>query len=1626
MKSFLNRKIRLAFGFAILTLLLMGAVSYRWMIISDDSDRWVVHTHIVLIEIKDLLLSMESVEYSSRQFVLTGKESDLESYQANLVKVAQDQEAIRTLTVDNPVQQNRLGTLASLAGENIRNAETIIGLRRVQGHAAAVGAILTGQYQVGIDEFQALAVTMQDEEIRLRTLRLAKTERYANQTKITLILGTFLGLLISGWAAWSALRDSAKREAAEQALRNSEEKYRMLLDGVQDYAIFMLDPQGRVASWSASAERIEGYTADEIIGHHFSCFFLPEDVKRGRPQEVLRIAEATGRHEEFGTRVRKDSSQFLASVTFIAIRDDAGGLRGFSETVRDLSEHKETEARYRGLLEAAPDGMVVVDQAGKIILLNVHAEKQFRYHRDELVGKPITDIVPNGFAERLIADGTRTAAEALAQQMGTGIELIGRRKDGSRFPIELMLSPLESADGFLVTAAIRDITVRKDAEVHLAQMEGRYRGLMEAAPDGMVVVNQAGEIILLNARAESQFGYRRDELIGQRVTNIIPTGFAERLIADGTRTAAEAFAQQIGTGIELIGCRNDGTRFPIEIMLSPLESADGILVTAAIRDITVRKDAEKHLVQMEARYRGLLEAAPDAMVVVDQAGEIVLLNAQAENQFGYHRDELIGQRVTNIIPVGFAERLIADGTRTAAEALVQQIGTGIELVGSRKDGSEFPIEIMLSPLESPEGTLVTVAIRNITSRKDLEKRVEERTKAIAQQSRNFNTTIASIVDHAFMFDPQGRFVYANQAFLDLLERTMDEVIGKTCFELPYTPELAERVQNQIQQVVSTGKKVADVTHYINPSGIDIYSEYFFSPMLDAEGAVEFVAGGAFDVTKRKTAEVHLAQMEGRYRGLLEAAPDGMVVVNQAGEIVLLNAQAENQFGYRRDELIGQRVTNIIPEGFAERLIADGTRTAEGALAQQIGMGIELIGLRKDGSEFPIEIMLSPLESTEGILVTSAIRDITVRKDAEKHLAQMEGRYRGLMEAAPDGMVVVNQAGEIVLLNARAESQFGYRRDELIGQRVTNIIPVGFAERLIADGTRTAAEAFEQQIGTGIELIGHRKDGTNFPIEIMLSPLESPEGILVTAAIRDITVRRDAEVHLAQMEGRYRGLMEAAPDGMVVVNKHGEIVLLNARAEKQFGYRRDELLGQKVTTIIPEGFAERLIADSLRTTAEALAQQIGMGIELNGRRRDGTAFPIEIMLSPLESPEGILITAAIRDISERKQLARQLHQSQKMEAVGQLTGGIAHDFNNLLGVITGNLDLLERLVTGNAAAIKRVQTAQKAAGRGADITRRLLVFSSNEELRPSMVLLGDSIQNMIELAGHGLGPNIKITTRIDDAVPPIFIDPAGLESALLNLVVNARDAMPKGGSILIASHAQELDSSHPAVLTGDLKPGNYVCIAVTDSGQGMSRQTMERIFEPFFTTKPRDKGTGLGLAMVYGFVKQSGGTVRVYSELDHGTTVSFYLPLTGNFLRPISDAAPGPLNTNMDGTVLVVDDEEDLLEIAIAYLDEMGFTSYQATNGASALEMLEHHNEIDLLVTDIVMPGGMNGVELVEKARALRPNLKIIYSSGFPAEALAERSMSLVDGPLLHKPYQRSEFTAIIHRVMDSEYAVTAL
>jgi PAS domain S-box-containing protein len=594
----LNRKVQLACASAMVTLLAPSMICHRGLGRSGASDQWVRHTHEVLAEPPYMLLAMLRVESSFRGIAATGNESYLESYPTSGAWAQPHERTARSLTLDNPAQQRELPTLERLAAQNVQCSDSVISLRRSEGLPVAADDTRAGTGRRVTEGFQQVVREMPDEELQQVAPGEAEAKRNSDRSKVALVLGTLLGLLIATLAGWRLPRDGGDRKQAEASLRSladrlsfansvakvgvweyapasnaftwdatmreiygfppggpvtyekwtaalspedrapieatlravvrdrnlgpvaefrilradgalryvsgvgkavldkhgvvtcvvgvntditerkeaearfleSEERFRILVEGVQDYAIFTLGPGGEVVSWNAGAERIKGYKADEIIGQNFSRFYLQQDIDQGRPEEELRVAAASGRSEIEHWRVRKDGSRFWANVVITAARDSSGQLLGFSEISRDISERKETEAKYRGLLEAAPDAMVVVNAAGKIVLLNVQAEKQFGYRRDELLGQMVGSIIPAGFAERLIADGTRTAAEALAQHIGTGIELTARRKDGSDFPIEIMLSPLESTEGILVTAAIRDITERKKSEQHLVKM----------------------------------------------------------------------------------------------------------------------------------------------------------------------------------------------------------------------------------------------------------------------------------------------------------------------------------------------------------------------------------------------------------------------------------------------------------------------------------------------------------------------------------------------------------------------------------------------------------------------------------------------------------------------------------------------------------------------------------------------------------------------------------------------------------------------------------------------------------------------------------------------------------------------------------------------------------------------------------------------------------------------------------------------------------------------------------------------------------------------------------------------------------------------------------------------------
>ena len=632
-------------------------------------------------------------------------------------------------------------------------------------------------------------------------------------------------------------------------------------------------------------------------------------------------------------------------------------------------------------------------------------------------------------------------------------------------------------------------------------------------------------------------------------------------------------------------------------------------------------------------------------------------------------------------------------------------------------------------------------------------------------------------------------------------------------------------------------------------------------------------------SRRGLVEKHLAHMEHRYRGLLEAAPDAMVVVNQGGEIVLLNVQAEKQFGYRRDELVGQKVKNIIPEGFAERLIADGTRSATDALAQQMGTGIELSGRRKDGSEFPIEIMLSPLESTEGILVTAAIRNISLRKEAEKHLAQIEvGRrltegalreseesYRILLDGIQNyAIFMMDPRGQIVSWNAGAERIKGYTADQIIGHNFSCFftpedIERGRPEEILR---MTAASGRHEEQGMRV-----RKDGSRFVASVTSTALRDSAGNLrgFSEFSHDLSESKESGA-------KYRALLEAAPDAMVVVNQGGEIVLLNVQAEKQFGYSRDELVGQKVKNIIPEGFAERLIADGTRSAAEALAQQIGTGIELTGRRKDGSEFPIEIMLSPLESTEGILVTAAIRDITERKKSEEHLVKTvgelkRSNDELQQFAYVASHDLQEPLRMVASYTQLLAKRYKGrlDSDADEFIAFAVDGCNRMQGLIQDLLAYSragtNGKALRE--VSGEDALQGALTNLRTTIEQSGAVVTH--DSLPAIRTDETQLTQVFQNLVGNA-----------IKYRSAEVPRVH---VSATKNGGNEWIFSVRDNGLGIDPQYFERIFILFQRLHGRNEfeGTGIGLAICKKILERLGGRIWVESQPEKGSTFYFALP-----------------------------------------------------------------------------------------------------------------------------------------------------
>lgn len=501
----------------------------------------------------------------------------------------------------------------------------------------------------------------------------------------------------------------------------------------------------------------------------------------------------------------------------------------------------------------------------------------------------------------------------------------------------------------------------------------------------------------------------------------------------------------------------------------------------------------------------------------------------------------------------------------------------------------------------------------------------------------------------------------------------------------------------------------------------------------------------------------------------------------------------------------------------------------------------------------------------------------------------------------------------------------------------------------------------------------------------------------------------------------RALIETLPVGIIFSNENGEITDVNAETLRMFGYTRDELLGQTIEKLMPERIRRLHQQERKEYAAHPHIRPGGIGMELVACRKDGSEFPVEVSLGPMSTGRGLAIASTIVDISARKKIERQLRLAQRMEAIGQLAGGIAHDFNNLLAVILGCADIVsDSLAPGNPVDDK-MRMIKNAGNSAADLVRQLLAFSRQQMLQPRVLNLKEILARTQGTLKRLIGEDIQLQLSVEDSLGSIKADPGQIEQVLLNLSVNARDAMPKGGHLTISACNVDLDAvyklRHEPVL-----PGKYVRLTVEDTGCGMDPQTQLRIFDPFFTTKELGKGTGLGLATVYGIVKQTGGYIWVYSELNHGTSFKIYLPRIEPSSRPADDKnAELPVVGGME-TILFAEDSESLREMGAEYLQSIGYTVLSAASGSEALQRAkEFRGAIHLLLTDVVMPE-LNGPELAKRIASLRPGIKIMFTSGYASDTLASRGSLDPAVAFIQKPYRPKALARRIREVLDGSVA----
>ncbi len=674
-----------------------------------------------------------------------------------------------------------------------------------------------------------------------------------------------------------------------------------------------------------------------------------------------------------------------------------------------------------------------------------------------------------------------------------------------------------------------------------------------------------------------------------------------------------------------------------------------------------------------------------------------------------------------------------------------------------------------------------------------------------------------------------------------------------------------------------------------------------------------------------------------------------------------------------------------------------------------------LGLHEDTSSI---LRLPP--AVQGLVALVLIFDIyTIYQQLQIHrmrhrLAEREELFRLISENAADMLAVVDMDGQRIYNSHAYQKVLGYSPEELKNSSSLEQIHPEDRERV----TEATAEARRTGAGKNLEYRIRHKDGTWRVLESTSSVIRDSKGVPEKLVIvnRDITERKRASEALRLSEVSFRSVIENAPYGIYRAHPDGKFLLVNPALQKMLGYEsEDELLRVNLATGVHRDPLEHQKLNDLFANQKDFTD-----VEVEWKRKDGTPIKARctgwLVKDAGESAD--YFEVFVEDVTEKRVLERQLRMAQKMEAIGRLSGGIAHDFNNMLGVIIGYSQVLKRALPPGSPLLEHAEEIEKAGQRAASLTRQLLAFSRQQVLAPAVMNLNSLISEMQKMLARLIGEDIELAVALDPAIGRVKADQGQIEQVVMNLAVNARDAMPQGGRVVISTVNARLDETYTPHHPGS-KVGDYVKLSVTDTGGGIDSETLGHIFEPFFTTKERGKGTGLGLATVYGVVKQSGGYIWVDSVLGKGSSFEVYLPCIDEPVSVLDPPRPSVEQFRGTETVLLVEDADGLRKLTYMLLEQNGYRVLVAANGAEALQMVQHKPErVDLVLTDVIMPG-LNGHALAERLRVLQPGLKVLYMSGYTDHAIAEHGVLESGTNLLHKPFSEDSLIRKLREVLDA-------